>query len=93
MSERDLPEPGPCCADEALPAVLALVAQVTDAPADTLSAGSRFEALDTWNSLIALRLLTLVEDRFGVRVDIRAYFGTPDVAGLAALVAAGGGTR
>jgi acyl carrier protein len=67
--------------------VTALVGQVADLPADSLCATSRFTGLGNWSSLAALRLLTLIEERLQVRLDLREYFATTDLGGLAALVA------
>jgi acyl carrier protein len=66
-----------------------VISAVTDAPAGTLSGSSRFDELDNWSSLAALRLLTAVEDAFGVRLNLRAYLATETVDGLARMIATG----
>jgi len=73
---------------EVLSAVADLVEQITDVPVEEIGAASRFETLDNWTSLAALRLLTGVEDRFGVRLDLRAYFAANRVGELASLISA-----
>jgi len=80
-----MPEPG----SDLLTPVTALVAQVADVPADGLDARSRFTGFAHWSSLAALRLLTLIEERLQVRLDLREYFATEDLGGLTALVARG----
>jgi acyl carrier protein len=64
-----------------------VISSVTDAPARTLTGSSRFDELDNWSSLAALRLLTAVEDAFGVRLNLRAYLATETVDGLARMIA------
>jgi acyl carrier protein len=64
--------------------IVDLVEQVTEIPDIALS--SRFETMGNWTSLSALRLLTDIEDRFGVKLDLRAYFATADVGQLSTLV-------
>ncbi|MFE2989881.1 acyl carrier protein [Streptomyces sp. NPDC059262] len=66
-----------------------VISAVTDAPAGTLTGASRFDELDNWSSLAALRLLTAVEDAFGVRLNLRAYLATETVDGLARMIATG----
>ncbi|MFD3559253.1 acyl carrier protein [Streptomyces sp. NPDC058686] len=66
-----------------------VISDVTDAPASTLTGASRFDELDNWSSLAALRLLTAVEDAFGVRLNLRAYLATETVDGLARMIEAG----
>jgi len=68
-------------------AVAELVEEVTDVPVDEIEAASRFESLDNWTSLAALQLLTAVEERFGVRLDLRAYFATTRVGDLVSMIA------
>ncbi|MEU9075087.1 phosphopantetheine-binding protein [Kitasatospora sp. NPDC048538] len=67
-------------------ALVGLVERVTGLPG--LSPASRFQQLENWTSLAALRLLTDVEDAFGVQLDLRTYFAVADVAGLGGLVTA-----
>jgi acyl carrier protein len=71
--------------------VVELIGQVTDVPAERLGAGTRFEELGGWTSYTALRLLTGVEDRFGVRLDLERYFAIHDVGGLVAEVSRAAG--
>ncbi|MFE4716785.1 acyl carrier protein [Streptomyces sp. NPDC056728] len=66
-----------------------VISAVTDAPAGTLTGASRFDELDNWSSLAALRLLTAVEDAFGVRLNLRTYLATETVDGLARMIATG----
>jgi acyl carrier protein len=66
--------------------IIDLIGQVTDVPAADIGPASRFEDLTNWNSLAALALLTAVEDRFGVKLDLRAYFAVTEVRELASLV-------
>jgi acyl carrier protein len=68
--------------------VTGLIEQVTDVPAEEMTADTRFDALDNWTSFAALRLLTLVEERFGIGLDFRAYFAAARVGDLASLVVA-----
>jgi acyl carrier protein len=68
--------------------VIGLVETVTDAAPGSLRAQSRFDGLENWDSMRALRLFTAIEQRLGVRLDLRAYLKTADVAGLVELVAA-----
>ena len=65
-----------------------LMGQVTDVPVEEISVGSRFERLGNWTSFAALRLLTGIEDRLGVRLDLRGYLAVQDVGELVSLVAA-----
>jgi acyl carrier protein len=71
-----------------MPQIAELIEQVTDAPAATIGAQSRFEELTNWTSYTALRLLTGIEERTGVRLDLREYFAIQDVGGLLQAVAA-----
>ncbi|MFD6156421.1 phosphopantetheine-binding protein [Nocardia sp. NPDC060256] len=61
-----------------------LVERVTEHPGITTAL--KFESLDNWTSLVALRLLTDIEDAFGVQLDLRAYLAVTDVGQLSALV-------
>ncbi|HEY0449154.1 phosphopantetheine-binding protein [Actinophytocola sp.] len=72
---------------DALPDVIALVAQVTRGP--EVTAASRFGSLGNWSSLAALRLLALVEQRCGVSLDLRRYLAVETVGELAELITAG----
>ncbi|GAA3647026.1 acyl carrier protein [Lentzea atacamensis] len=66
--------------------VAGLVGQVTDLPVEEISADSRFDSLANWTSYEALRLLTGIEQRFSVRLDLQEYFALKDVGGLVAAV-------
>lgn len=66
--------------------VTALVEQVAEVPAERLAPASRFESLDNWTSLAALRLLTGIEDELGVRLDLRRYMAVTDIGGLVDLI-------
>jgi acyl carrier protein len=65
-------------------AVVELVERVTEKP--DITEGSKFESMDNWTSLAALRLLTDIEDAFGVQLDLRAYFAVTDVGQLSSLI-------
>ena len=65
-----------------------LIEQVTDVPAEEISASSRFESLANWTSLAALRLLTGIESRFSVQLDLRRYFAIDNVGELVSAVSA-----
>lgn len=71
---------------EMFTAVAGLVGQVTDLPVETISADARFDTLGNWTSYDALRLLTGIEQRFSVRLDLQEYFSISDVGGLVAAV-------
>ncbi|MDX3662213.1 phosphopantetheine-binding protein [Streptomyces sp. ID05-26A] len=64
-----------------------LVGQVTDLPAEEIAADARFDSLANWTSYDALRLLTGIEQKFAVRLDLQEYFAIKDVGGLVAAVA------
>lgn len=66
--------------------VAGLVGQVTDVPADRITADARFELLTDWTSFTALRLLAGIEERFGIRLDLQRYLAISDVGGLVAAV-------
>jgi acyl carrier protein len=72
---------------EVLPEVVDLVAEVAGVPPAEISAASRFDGLDAWGSFAALRLLAGVEDRFGVRLNLRDYLAIEHVGGLVDAVA------
>jgi acyl carrier protein len=74
---------------DVLTIVVDLVEQVTGVDATELADGTRFERLAGWTSLEALRLLTAVEQRFGVGLDLREYFAASTLADLVALIHAG----
>ncbi len=76
---------------EVFTGVADLVGQVTDLPAEDISAGARFDALANWTSYDALRLLTGIEEHFAVRLDLQEYFSIKDVGGLVAAVSAAQG--
>ncbi|MER6331978.1 acyl carrier protein [Streptomyces sp. NPDC001034] len=67
-------------------ALAEVISGVTDVPAGQLTGDTRFDALGHWNSFAALRLLTAVEEHFGVKLDLRTYLGTETVDGLAGLI-------
>ncbi|MEE1784667.1 acyl carrier protein [Streptomyces sp. SP17BM10] len=64
-----------------------LIAEVTGSTPDEVRGAARFDRLGTWTSFNALQLLTGIEDRFGVRLNLRAYLAIADVDGLARAVA------
>lgn len=72
---------------EVLEVAIDLIEQVTDVPADEIDGASRFEALDNWTSFAALQLLVAIEERFGVRLDLRSYLAWSRVDELAAGIA------
>ena len=76
MPSHDLPED-----------LARIVADVTDLPAEAITPGSRFHDLGEWSSLAALRLLTAVEEHFGIRLELRRYLGTETVGELSAMIA------
>jgi acyl carrier protein len=57
------------------------VSEKTDITTETT-----FESIDNWVSLSALRLLADIEDTFGVRLDLRAFFAVTDVGQLSTLI-------
>lgn len=63
-----------------------LIEQVTDVPAEEISNSSRFESLANWTSLAALRLLTGIESRFSIHLDLREYFAIENVGELVSAV-------
>ncbi|MFJ1806386.1 MULTISPECIES: acyl carrier protein [unclassified Streptomyces] len=65
---------GPAPLDSLCP----LVARVARRPAEQLGADTRFEEIGSWGSLSAMRLLAVVEQTYGVQLDLRTYmkFGT-----------------
>jgi acyl carrier protein len=65
------------------PDLIRLVAQVVRATDDEVTPQSRFDSLDNWTSLTALRLLTMIEQRWGVAFDLRRYFAVETVGELA----------
>lgn len=64
-----------------------IIADVTDLPVPAVTPGSRFADLGGWSSLVALRLLTAVEQHFGISLDLRAYLDVETVGELSAMVA------
>jgi acyl carrier protein len=72
--------------DDVMAIVTGLIEQVTDVPADEIAGDCRFDTLENWTSFAALRLLTLVEEAFGVGLDFREYIAAAEVGDLAALV-------
>jgi acyl carrier protein len=68
---------------EVLPEVIRLVTRITRVPVDQIEPDSRFDTLGNWTSMAALRLLSAVEQSFGLRLDLREYMAIQTVAGLA----------
>jgi hypothetical protein len=68
--------------------VTGLVSAYSNVPAAELRPESRFEEFTHWTSYNALRLLAGVEAEFHVRLDLRGYLATEDLAGLVAAIAA-----
>jgi acyl carrier protein len=68
--------------------VAGLVSIYANVPAAELRPESRFEELTHWTSYNALRLLAGVEEEFKVRLDLRGYLATEDLAGLVTAIAA-----
>ncbi|MFD1535412.1 acyl carrier protein [Nonomuraea guangzhouensis] len=64
-----------------------IVADVTDLPAEAITPGSCFQDLGEWSSLAALRLLTAVEEHFGIRLELRRYLDTETVGELSDMIA------
>lgn len=64
--------------------LVGLVERVIEKP--DISPASKFQGLDNWTSLAALRLLTDIENAFGVQLDLRAYLAVTDVGQLSDLV-------
>lgn len=71
--------------------LVGLVEQITERP--DISPASRFYSLGNWTSLAALRLLTDIEDVFGVRLDLREYLAVTEVGQLSDLVTTALGDR
>jgi acyl carrier protein len=65
-----------------------LIALTTRQRGQRITEDSRFETLGNWSSLTALRLLTLIEQRWGIALDLRTYFAMETVGGLARAIAA-----
>jgi acyl carrier protein len=72
---------------EPLDDIARLVALMTREPGRQITEDSRFETLGNWSSLTALRLLTVIEQRWGVALDLRAYLAIETVGELAEAVA------
>ncbi|NUO96665.1 MAG: acyl carrier protein [Nonomuraea sp.] len=53
-----------------------------------ITGDSRFEGLGGWSSLTALRLLMMIEQRWGVALDLRAYLAIETVGDLAKAITA-----
>lgn len=71
---------------DVLHTVTDLLEQVTDLPTDQIGPQSRFADLTSWTSLAALRLLTTVEDHFGLSLDLRSYLNAQRVEDLVRLI-------
>jgi acyl carrier protein len=63
-----------------------LVALTADASQDEITLLTRFDALPEWSSLAAIRLLTMIEESFGLRFDLREYLSATTVGELVTLV-------
>ncbi|MBI3688918.1 MAG: acyl carrier protein [Actinobacteria bacterium] len=72
---------------EPLTTVIRLLEEVTGVPAENLDDATRFESLHPWTSLSALQLLTALEDRLDIRLDLRAYLSATTVRDVVSLVA------
>ncbi|GAA3816091.1 hypothetical protein GCM10022226_41040 [Sphaerisporangium flaviroseum] len=70
--------------------LIVLVTREQDRP---ITADSRFEALGNWSSMTALRLLTLIEQRWGIALDLREYFAIETVGGLLDAIARASGAE
>lgn len=68
--------------------LIVLVQRAAAAGPPTITATTRFETLDGWTSLAALRLLTAVEEWFGVRLDLRTYFSASRLDELSSMITA-----
>jgi acyl carrier protein len=62
------------------------VADVLGCDVAEVVAGVRLDAIEGWDSMNALRLLTSLESDFGIRLDLREYARTESFDALLALV-------
>lgn len=75
---------------EVLADITGLIVLVARVPARQVTVDSRFETLGNWSSLTALRLLAMIEQQWGIALDLREYFAIETVGGLVdAIVRAG----
>jgi acyl carrier protein len=65
-----------------------LIAEVCDLPAAGVGPDDRFADLGNWGSMTALRLLTAIEEAFGIHLDLRRYLAMETVRELTELVTA-----
>jgi acyl carrier protein len=68
--------------------IIDLVAEAVEQPSTSLSEQSCFETLPRWTSFISLLVLTRIEERTGVRLDLRAYLNGRTVGDLQGMVVA-----
>jgi acyl carrier protein len=52
--------------------LVALIADALDVPVDSLTLQSGSPGLEAWDSLAHLRILMMVEEEFGISVDMEA---------------------
>jgi acyl carrier protein len=71
---------------EKLPAVLALVAEALDVPADGLSAESSADTVPECDSMGQLNVCIAFQERFGVALDMETIAAATSVTALVALV-------
>lgn len=67
--------------------IAAFALLLTKTPPEMLSAGTRFRELPEWNSLLALSLIALVEDEYGVLLKGTEIRESVTLGDLAAVVA------
>ncbi|MBZ6093501.1 acyl carrier protein [Streptomyces olivaceus] len=60
-----------------------LVGKVTTVPHDEITAERRFEDLGRWGSLAAVRLLSAVEQQYGISLSLSAFMRIETVGELA----------
>ncbi|MFF6806030.1 phosphopantetheine-binding protein [Streptomyces sp. NPDC012616] len=63
-----------------------LLAEATGLPAGHFAADTRFESVEGWGSLTALRLLVRLEALTGVELDLRRYLACETVGELTGLL-------
>jgi acyl carrier protein len=67
----------------------AMIAPITDLEPASLTAQSRFDAIEGWSSLKALSLMVNVEQDLPIKLDLRRFMSVRTVGELVALVAEG----
>ena len=67
--------------------VIAIVAQVLNVPPASIPPDASMDTLPDWDSLAQLNICLLVEERYGVDMDMDAIAAAVSVPALAALVA------